>query len=116
MPTAGQDSQQTTTSIEDILLKTEFEENKDIRNYLRKWQETHPNILDPVRGPGTASTSDPSAPWVGNMLNDGMEPFDAGSDVVREADEESLEFHNIGDEGEGVNEFLQPGDLVALST
>ncbi|KAF4216638.1 hypothetical protein CNMCM8980_006503 [Aspergillus fumigatiaffinis] len=115
-PTAGQDTQQTTTSIEDILLKTEFEENKDIRNYLRKWQETHPNILDPVRGPGTASTLDPSAPWVGNMLNDSKEAFDAGSDVLREADEESLEFHNIGDEGEGVDEFLQPGDLVALST
>lgn len=59
---------------------------------------------------------DPSAPWVGNMLNDSKEVFDAGSDGLREADEEMLEFHNIGDEGEGIDEFLQPGDLVALSS
>lgn len=49
------------------------------------------------------------------MLNDSKEAFDAGSDVLREADEEMLDFHNIGDEGEGIDEFLQPGDLVALS-
>jgi hypothetical protein len=50
------------------------------------------------------------------MLNDSKEVFDAGSDGLREADEEMLEFHNIGDEGEGIDEFLQPGDLVALSS
>ncbi|KAF7592123.1 hypothetical protein BBP40_000671 [Aspergillus hancockii] len=104
------------TSIEDIRLKTEFEENKDIRQYLRKWQENHPNILDPVRGPGTSNTLDASAPWVGNMLNDYREAHDAGSDALRETDEDVSGFENIADEGEGIHEFLEPGDLVALSS
>ncbi|KAE8149883.1 hypothetical protein BDV25DRAFT_120558 [Aspergillus avenaceus] len=101
-------------SLEDIRLKTEFEENKDIREYLRKWQGSHSNILDPVRGPGTSNEWDVSAPWVGNMMNDNREAHDVGSDALREADEDVSDFENIADEGESMNEFLEPGDLVAL--
>ncbi|KAF5866725.1 hypothetical protein ETB97_009882 [Aspergillus alliaceus] len=111
-----QDLLRSPTSIEDIRLKSEFEENKDIREYLRKWQESHPNILDPVRGPGTTNTLDASAPWIGNMLNDHREAFDAGSDALRETDEDVSDFENLANEGEGMHEFLEPGDLVALSS
>ncbi|KAB8278111.1 hypothetical protein BDV30DRAFT_204141 [Aspergillus minisclerotigenes] len=111
-----QDLLRSSTSIEDIRLKSEFEENKDIREYLRKWQESHPNPLDPVRGPGTSNTLDASAPWVGNMLNDYREAHDAGSDALRETDEDVSDFENIAEEGEGMHDFLEPGDLVALSS
>ncbi|KAL4897510.1 hypothetical protein BDV59DRAFT_45809 [Aspergillus ambiguus] len=113
----GQDLlRQSTTSIEDIRLKTEFEENKDIRQYLRKWQQSHPSRLDPVRGPGTLNELDATAPWVGNMLNDNREAHDAGSDTLRAADEDVSDFANTADEGEGIHDFLEPGDLVALSS
>ncbi|KAE8353855.1 hypothetical protein BDV28DRAFT_132402 [Aspergillus coremiiformis] len=103
-------------SLENIRIKSEFEEKKDIRQYLRQWQENHPNIMDPVRGPGTSNTLDASAPWVGNMLNDYREAPDAGSDALREADEDVSDFANIAEEGEGTHEFLEPGDLVSLSS
>ncbi|GES57709.1 mitochondrial exoribonuclease Cyt-4 [Aspergillus terreus] len=117
VPNPGQDLlRPSTTSIEEIRLKTEFEENKDIREYLRKWQQTHPSQLDPVRGPGTSNELDATAPWVGNMLNDNREAHDAGSDTLRAADEDVSDFANTADEGEGIHDFLEPGDLVALSS
>ncbi|KAF9895230.1 hypothetical protein FE257_000132 [Aspergillus nanangensis] len=113
-PGLGHDLLRQQTSIEDIRLKTEFEENKDIREYLRKWQRTHSNSLDPVRGPGTPNELDPNAPWIGNMLNDNREAYDAGSDTMRSADEDVAEFSHDADDGEGIHDFLEPGDLVAL--
>lgn len=99
-------------SIEDIRLKTEFEATKDVREYLRKWQETHVNKLDPVRGPGTTHPST-SEPWVGNMLNDSREVMDSGSDALRSTDTDHSESSHI-EENEDAHDFLQPGDLVSL--
>lgn len=67
----------------------------------------HPNTLDPVRSPETAG------PWVGNMLNDQGEVYDAGSDAVRRADEDYSDFANTIEE-EDVSELLRPGDLVSF--
>ncbi|KAL2010929.1 hypothetical protein VTN00DRAFT_3647 [Thermoascus crustaceus] len=114
---ALQDIRGSPTPIDEILLRNEFEEKKDIREYLRKWQARQPNVMDPVRGPGTSNPStDPSLPWVGNMLNDNREAHDAGSDTLRVTDEDTSEFSNLADEGEDINAFLEPGDLVALSS
>lgn len=57
---------------------------------------------------------DPSAPWVGNVLNDNRETFDAGSDQLRATDEDRTEFSDVGDEGEQEHDYLEPGDMVAL--
>jgi hypothetical protein len=48
------------------------------------------------------------------MLNDNREARDAGSDALRAADD-SLEFTNSADEGEGLHQYLEPGDLVAMT-
>ncbi|RDW61179.1 exoribonuclease II [Aspergillus mulundensis] len=97
-------------SIEDIRLQAEFEKNKDIREYLRKWRALRPDTLDPVRDIGI---SDPSEPWVGNMVN-----FSSGEDTLddklRMADEDMSDFVDFGDEGEGAYDYLQPGDLVVF--
>ncbi|PLB51552.1 exoribonuclease complex, subunit Rrp44/Dis3 [Aspergillus steynii IBT 23096] len=113
-PTSS-DSPKPLASIDDIRLKTEFEENKDIRDYLRKWQDTHSNALDPVRGPQTSNAGEVSSPWIGNMMNDQKGSDDMDGDALQAADEDALEFDNLADEGDGVGDFLEPGDLVALS-
>lgn len=102
------------TSIEDIRLKNEFAENNDIREYLRKWQKTHPSLLDPVRGPGTSNELDKAAPWVGNMMNDNRETHEAMSDPVRAAGEDMSDFSSEIEIGGVTRDFLEPGDLVAL--
>ncbi|KAI9925785.1 hypothetical protein ASPWEDRAFT_173869 [Aspergillus wentii DTO 134E9] len=109
----GQDPSKASPSVEEIRLQTEFEENQDIRKYLSRWQETHSNELDPVRGPGTSNPSEQAKPWVGNMLNDFRE---SASDALRAIDHEMSEFSSATDEGEDMHEFLEPGDLVALSS
>ena len=109
-----QDLLNSSTEVLNLRLKLEFDEHKDIRTYLQKWQQSQSNDLDPVRGPGTSNTLDASAPWVGNMLNDNREARDAGSDALRAADE-SFDFTNSADEGEGLNQYLEPGDLVAMT-
>lgn len=48
------------------------------------------------------------------MLNDNREAMDAGFDVLRESDDDA-ELHNRDDEGAGLNHYLEPGDLVAMS-
>ncbi|KAI9369574.1 hypothetical protein BJX61DRAFT_536328 [Aspergillus egyptiacus] len=101
-------------SIEDIRLKSEFEENRDIRDYLSKWQEVNSNILDPVRGPET-SNPNTSGPWVGDMMNDNREVHEAGSDRSQR-EEDMSEFSGLSDEGEGMADLLEPGDLVAMDT
>ncbi|KAL4901716.1 hypothetical protein BDW74DRAFT_169932 [Aspergillus multicolor] len=97
-------------SIEDIRLQAEFAKNKDIREYLRKWRALRPDTLDPVRD---ISISDPSEPWVGNMVNfgSGEETLD---DQLRLTDEDMSDFVDFGDEGEGADDYLHPGDLVAF--
>lgn len=105
--------QRPSKSVEDIRLENEFETNKDIREYLIKWQETHPNVLDPIRELGDY---DSSVPWKGNMLNDSREAHDSGSDALHSTEDDLSDFANLGDEGEGVGDFLEPGDLVALSS
>lgn len=106
----GLATEKETVSIDDIRLQSEFEQNKDIHEYLRKWQAAHPNILDPVRDPDT----DSSTPWHGNMLNDNQEFFEAGSDRLRATDEDYSGFADVGDEGGSANDFLQPGDLASF--
>lgn len=59
---------------------------------------------------------DPSIPWKGNMLNDTREAHDTGSDALHATEDDLADFSNLGDEGEGVGDFLEPGDLVALSS
>lgn len=88
--------------------------NRDIRDYLVKWQERNPNYLDPIRGRWTPTSSDKSLRWKGNMLNDTREAHDAGTDTLQAAEAELAGFSNIGEEGENVDDFLEPGDLVAL--
>lgn len=105
-----QDTAKQTASIEEIQLKNEFETNRDIRDYLVKWQKQNPNLLDPVREPEDATSSR----WRGNMLNDNREADGASIDELQSSDAEPVDFSNIGDEGEGIDEFLEPGDLVAL--
>jgi len=47
------------------------------------------------------------------MLNDNREADGASIDELH-SEAEAVDFPNIGDEGEGIDEFLEPGDLVAL--
>ncbi|KAL4783451.1 hypothetical protein BJX76DRAFT_330000 [Aspergillus varians] len=105
----GGDLLRTPQAIEDIRLKSEFEENRDIRQYLRKWQEVTPNVLDPVRSPETSNAPGQAAPWVGNMMN-------FGAEGNLEADEDMSDFVDVADEGEGMHDYLEPGDLVAFKT
>lgn len=67
-----------------------------------------------MRGPDTANPLDDSIPWIGNMLNDGREAFDSGSEQLRATDEDRSEFSDVGDEGDEMHDFLEPGDLVSL--
>lgn len=48
------------------------------------------------------------------MLNDNREADGASIDELQSSDAEPVDFSSIGDEGEGIDEFLEPGDLVAL--
>ncbi|KAL4753452.1 hypothetical protein BDW72DRAFT_169100 [Aspergillus terricola var. indicus] len=105
------DSLRKPQSIEDIRLQTEFEKNKDIRDYLRKWQEITPNTLDPVRN---IELSESSQPWTGNMFTFGSDLDDAVDDKLRLTDEDMSGFAHIADEGEGMYDYLQPGDLVVF--
>jgi hypothetical protein len=105
------------TAVDEILLlKSEFESKKDIRDYLRKWRERQSNDLDPVREPNVPNPPAASQPWVGNMLNDSREAYDDGSDRLRTNDEEISQFSYDAGEGDDLNAFLEPGDLVALSS
>lgn len=88
-----------------LLLKSEFEIHRDIREYLRKWQDVNPNDLDPVRKTSDAQTTQLPNPTQGNMPN-GRDAADLWGDPNR-PNQESLHI----EEFEG--EHLEPGDLVA---
>ncbi|KAL4791340.1 hypothetical protein BDV19DRAFT_370636 [Aspergillus venezuelensis] len=109
---AGSEWLSTPQSIEDILLQKEFEEHRNIRRYLRKWQEVKPNILDPVRDPNSGHTFEEFT-WTGNMINlkDGEQARDL---FLRRADDSVSEFADFATEGEAMKNYLEPGDLVAF--
>ncbi|KAH8692366.1 putative mitochondrial exoribonuclease Cyt-4 [Talaromyces proteolyticus] len=101
------------TAIDNLLLKTEFETNKDIREYLRKWQTQNINHMDPVRGPGTSNPGSPKS-WMGNMLNDSITAYDEAVERASMAVDEGSDFKtDLGDAYE-VGELLEPGDLVGF--
>ncbi|KAL3479067.1 hypothetical protein BJX99DRAFT_222974 [Aspergillus californicus] len=108
----GGDLLRSPSSIADIRLKSEFEENRDIREYLRKWQEVNPNDLDPVRGPNT-SNENWTQRWVGNMLNDNRETRDVAGDDLR-MEEDMSDFVGRSEDETGMHHYLEPGDLVAI--
>lgn len=97
-------------------MKSEFENKKDIRDYLRKWQEQHDCSLDPVRGPGTSNPLVKPNSDQGNMLNDSREMYDASEERARHEDEDTSAFSTHMEEGNDVKHFLEPGDLVGLSS
>ncbi|RAH77713.1 mitochondrial exoribonuclease Cyt-4 [Aspergillus japonicus CBS 114.51] len=105
---------QSATSLENLRLRLEFEKYGNVRDYLQKWQDSQDNSADPVRGPGTANKMLATDAWRGNMLNDNREAMDAGFDVMRASDDDA-ELLNRDDEGAGLNHYLEPGDLVAMS-
>ncbi|KAJ5340038.1 hypothetical protein N7541_011998 [Penicillium brevicompactum] len=88
-----------------LLLKSQFEIHGDIREYLRRWQETNPPILDPLMRATNDQSVQDSGQIVGNMPN-GREARELWGDPNR-PQQESL--HTEEYEGE----FLEPGDLVA---
>lgn len=96
-------------SAEQIRLRNDFEQNGDVREYLRKWQEMHSNSLDPIGGPGSIALGT-SSPWVGNMISDPQKAPEAEDDAAEE------DLSGFSDESEGTHDFLEPGDLVALSS
>ncbi|KAI2791963.1 hypothetical protein POX_b01992 [Penicillium oxalicum] len=91
-------------------LQAELETYRDIREYLRKWNETNPNILDPVREPGTAMSFEDPGQLVGNMLN-GREASDA---LWASSELSNKDDFDTSEEFEG--DHLEPGDLVARLT
>ncbi|KAL1855069.1 3'-5' RNA exonuclease complex component [Paecilomyces lecythidis] len=99
-------------SVDEILLKTEFEEKGNIREYLRKWREKQPSSLDPVR---ELDLSGRSMPWVGNMLSDSREAHDNDSDMLSITDEATTEYSRDSEEGGDMQIYLEPGDLVGLA-
>ncbi|KAJ9208221.1 hypothetical protein DTO021D3_1079 [Paecilomyces variotii] len=107
-----EDSPVSQLSVDEILLKTEFEEKGNIREYLRKWREKQPISLDPVREPNLSGRP---MPWVGNMLSDSREAHDNDSDMLSITDEATSEFSRDSEEGGDMQAYLEPGDLVGLS-
>ncbi|KAJ5175718.1 uncharacterized protein N7482_001595 [Penicillium canariense] len=95
------------SAAEEARVQAEIETYRDIRQYLRKWQETNPNVLDPVREPGSAMTLENTGQWVGTMLNgrEASESLWASSQLSGKDDFDTSE------EFEG--DHLEPGDMVA---
>lgn len=77
--------------------------------------ETHDNSMDPVRGPGTTNPNPSKSRWIGNMLNDSKEVY-SGEDLARDEDHDLSAFDMSMDEGADAAAFLEPGDLVVLSS
>lgn len=101
------------TAIDNYLLRTQFEENKDIKEYLRKWQAQNVNHLDPVHGPGTSNPL-PSENWKGNMLNDTLASFDEAVERAQSAVEEGTDFDIQMSDSYETGEILEPGDMVGF--
>lgn len=95
---------------EEARLQAELETYRDIREYLRKWNETNPNILDPVRELGSTTSPGDPGQLVGNMLNgrEASESLWASSQLSNKDDFDTSE------DFEG--DHLEPGDLVGRLT
>ncbi|QKX55054.1 uncharacterized protein TRUGW13939_02146 [Talaromyces rugulosus] len=102
------------TAIDNYLLRTEFEENRDIREYLRKWQAQNVNYMDPVRGPDTSNPAPSDGGWKGNMLNDNLASFDEAVERAQSAVEEGSDFDIQMNDSYETGEILEPGDLVGF--
>ncbi|EED12668.1 mitochondrial exoribonuclease Cyt-4, putative [Talaromyces stipitatus ATCC 10500] len=103
------------TTIDNILLKTEFETKRDIREYLRKWQEQNLTYQDPVRGPGTSNANLPqSIKWTGNMLNDGQAVYEDAVEQTHNSLNEAVDLNINTDDNYEVADILEPGDLVGF--
>lgn len=88
----------------------ELDTYRDIREYLRKWQKTNPNVLDPVQDIGPELPTEEQQYWAGNMLSvreDGQSG--RGSSQLLKND-----YLDIPQETEG--EHLEPGDLIGRLT
>lgn len=82
----------------------DLETFRDIRDYLRKWQETNPNDIDPVKDLGPDCTENDL--WVGNMLN-GRE---AGDGYWNSSTFTNLDDMELSSDFEG--DHIKPGDLI----
>lgn len=103
------------TKIDNILLKTEFETQNNIREYLRKWQEQNVNHLDPIQGPDTSNAdSPPLLKWTGNMLNDGQAVYDDAVERSYTSLEQTSDYKIDMDENYETGDILEPGDLVGF--
>ncbi|KAJ5580287.1 uncharacterized protein N7459_006272 [Penicillium hispanicum] len=91
----------------EIFQHAEIETYRDIRGYLRKWQETNPNTLDPVQDLDTEDVSEIAKLQVGCMMN-GRDPSENPWSISKLSHQEDLD---TSDDFEG--EHLEPGDLVA---
>lgn len=87
-----------------------LETYRDIREYLRRWQETNPNELDPIQEFNTELTGEGQQSWNGPMI-DGHEP----GDLIRPESQLSKQNDfDVSEEFEG--EHLEPGDMVSRIT
>ncbi|KAJ5557995.1 hypothetical protein N7461_001967 [Penicillium sp. DV-2018c] len=86
-----------------LLLRSQFELHGDIREYLRRWQNTNPNDLDPVRQSKYRGPGEPVVSVLGNMPN-GRDVIEAWNDPNKLNQDDKAEFEG---------EHLEQGDLVA---
>lgn len=91
-------------------MQAQLETYRDIREYLRKWQEINPNVLDPIQDLNTEATEGGRVPWNGTILkgHDPAESLWAESQLAKQDDFDTSE------EFEG--EHLEPGDMVGRIT
>ncbi|KAJ5109474.1 hypothetical protein N7456_006149 [Penicillium angulare] len=88
---------------------SEVEAFKDIREYLRNWQASNPNTLDPVQAPNSQlNTGDV---LLGSMLNGRDSPGGTVWDTSSLSKEDDLDTSE-----EFLGDHLEPGDMVAQLT
>ncbi|KAJ5109632.1 hypothetical protein N7532_002277 [Penicillium argentinense] len=87
--------------------QAELETYRDIREYLHKWLETNPLVLDPIQDAGNKMSAEAIETSIGTMLNgrDHADSLWTSSNLRQEEDFDTSE------ESEG--QHLEPGDLVA---
>ncbi|KAF3385271.1 hypothetical protein F1880_001786 [Penicillium rolfsii] len=109
LPT-GQDPVSSPIANEQARLEAELETYRDIREYLRKWQETNPSTLDPFQELGSPIVSIDSGHLVSTMLNG----RDASKSLLASSPLFNKEDFDTSEEFEG--DHLEPGDLVGQLT
>jgi hypothetical protein len=114
-PQEPEDAANAQSAIDNILLRNEFELNRDIRDYLRKWQVQNVNDLDPIRGPGTVNPDTlSSGEWVGNMLNDSGSTIEESMERAESLAQDTSDIQFDMDGHDEVGDILEPGDLVGF--